>query len=320
MMAILPQALAIYTRNKVRDYGWHICTPVSPLLKKLQEVHAEFLADRTFQGIPNFALLSPPNSEGVGLVIGHLRSRRRDHVNRPIYNSLAITCNQREAYSLYALAANLVRNSRILLPGLEDYAEQIAGDGGPTTIAQAPPLEIDVSAGGADESVGKILKAQWKYPRKGEKLADVYATLQYCAKHPESVTGIAVVSTDYAAEDSWQQLAAQYATVIGICDDVKEPIELKKRGIGVPRLAVVGTAVAGLLAILVLSPLLMGPRKITDRESGKGSGAASVRFRESACAAATLVGMGAVSDQSSFVGLAGFCAVLEEQLRRSERE
>jgi hypothetical protein len=149
-LTLSPIAVALHTRDRDDDYRWRVEVGQFSAAEVLKELHRELLADKSAH--PATSLIFLDRGDVLGLVVGNLKSQRRDHSQTLIDDTLLAEFAPDQRTTLLLTVASLLDpstadcRSRFL-----DYAEQLFQSGtGPAT-----PVTIRVpdSSGQSDDGL-----------------------------------------------------------------------------------------------------------------------------------------------------------------------
>lgn len=236
-----PMGIALLTAFKEsdKDYNWYIEVGQPVLLTEMKSLHYAMISDRNGDA-PYLAVIV--KSQRIGMLVGKMRTKRRDYVNRELHDTLYLEFALQDRQAVLSSVATLLATydqddahqeyeqyERYFL----DYAEALVEQGENISIPTPPPIGLPMYANMASDNCTFDYSevAIFSTPDSRRKCARYLKKLAEEGELPKSVR---VVSTGRVSKDDLQKYANTYTSgeliVLTLSDSIKGEEDLRSPG------------------------------------------------------------------------------------------
>lgn len=234
-----PTAVALHTAFKAqdKDYNWYIRGGKSLFLEKeMKAAHYALIRDRKGDA-PRIIVIV--HTERIALLVGTMRTERRDYVNGTIYDTLYLEFDSKDRRDVLSSAATLLAaydqdNEHQEYQQYEkfflDYAETLAEMGENASFSTPPPIDLpiyaELSVDSCDFRYSEV--AMFSTPESRKKCARY---LKWLSEQEKLSALVIVVSTGRIGKDDLQKYAKAHTKndliILTLSDTVSGEIDLR---------------------------------------------------------------------------------------------
>ncbi|MDW8244789.1 MAG: hypothetical protein RMJ88_16395, partial [Thermogemmata sp.] len=216
-----PIAFALHTRNRETDYCWSPEIGQALLLPELKELHRQLIADLDANPESPATFLLLDKGARIGLVLGNLKTNRRDHLNTRIDDTVLLEFDAAQRSSVYYAAAGLLDTmSAQIQQCFLAYAEDFFHRKYSTLIPLITP-SLPVSHGSFSDLLESRHIALRSHAATCRRVASL---LTNAAEQPQLLgSHVLIVSTGHVGRDKLQKLARQYKGFIALSRSASIP-------------------------------------------------------------------------------------------------